>query len=125
MEDYKKKAQRIIQQNIYMAVATASVNIACDSQFQDFADLIAEGAVGDFEVRGGKIIGGVEEIAIDDTGYANYSVSMQGFSVNANYYFVQTAGGGVSLSGDLNLFGGAEGATVSCSGDVTGSRVSG
>lgn len=101
---------------------TASTNVSCDTASSDFADSFADSAIAEFEVRGGKIIAGPSEIAIDDSGYANYSLSIEGISANINYYFVQTAGGGVSLSGDLNLSGGSEGFSISCSGSFSGQR---
>lgn len=102
---------------------TTSTNVSCDAGSSDYADSIADSVVGGFEVRGGKIIGPGGEIAIDDSGYANYSLSIEGINANVDYYFVQTDGG-VSLSGNFSLYGGAEDFSMSCSGDFSGYRIS-
>ena len=103
---------------------SSGANVSCDAASSDFADTFADSAVGNFEVRGNKIIGGALEIAIDDAGRAYYQYNISGFTATLDYYFVQTAGGGVSVSGNFSMYGGAEGASISCSGDFSGSRIS-
>ncbi len=102
----------------------ADVDLSCDAESGDFGDSFADSAVGNFEVRGGKIQGGAEEIEIDSTGHAYYSRNIAGINGEVNYTFTQTADGGVSLSGNISLYGEEEGASVSCTGDFSGSRIS-
>lgn len=103
---------------------TSSVNANCDAESHGFVESLTEGVIGDFEVRGGKFLGGGAEVTIDDSGQATYSVDVAGISISVDYYFVPAADGGVSLSGSFSVSGGDEDATVSCTGDFSGSRIS-
>ncbi|OGD99928.1 hypothetical protein A2W45_02345 [Candidatus Curtissbacteria bacterium RIFCSPHIGHO2_12_41_11] len=104
---------------------SSTANVSCDTASSDFADTFANSSFGNFEVRGNKILGGALEIAIDSSGHASYNANIAGFNVTSDYYFVQTGGGGgVAVSGNFSLYGGAEGVSVSCSGDFSGSRIS-
>ena len=118
--DYKPRQGGAIWDGTY----SSTTNVSCDAASSDFADTFADSAVGNFEVRGNKIIGGALEISIDNTGYAHYQYNISGFTAILDYYFVGTAGGGVSVSGNFSMYGGAEGASISCSGDFSGSRIS-
>lgn len=102
----------------------ANANVSCDATASDFANSFADSAVGNFEVRGNKVQGGAYEIEIDSSGAAHYDLSAMGASGSVDYYFTQTADGGVSVSGNLNIYVAEEEASASCTGDFSGSRIS-